>query len=52
VGAVCPNSGKYAAELVLTVASGNITFCLTGVCSNPAQCCYEAGNPANVCLAK
>jgi hypothetical protein len=49
---VCPGTAKYLAEALLEVASGNITFCFTGVCSNPAQCCYEQASPGNVCVAQ
>ena len=51
-GGVCPNTAKYFVEAAQAVSSGNPTFCFSGVCSDPAECCYEQASPGNICVAQ
>ena len=50
-GGTCPGGAKYGIEAAAEVASGNITLCLSGVCS-AGLCCYTGANPANICVAQ
>lgn len=49
---VCPDTAKYFLEAAQAVTSGNPTFCFSGVCSDPTECCYEQASPGNICVAQ
>jgi len=48
-GGTCPSGTKYGVEAAAEIASGNITFCFSGVCG-AGQCCFTGLSPGNICV--